>query len=139
MKKIKKPISLFLSLILILSVFTIIPASAWSTVDVYYLDLEGSVQQVIRVRELGGYTPSIAEGFYAVSTESVFDSRVTFSGNVRIVLFNGATLTAAKGITVEEGSSLTIYAQSIYEETMGVLNATGENKTAGIGSNDSQP
>ena len=136
MKKIKKPISLFLSLILILSVFTIIPASAWSTVDVYYLDLEGSVQQVIRVRELGGYTPSIAEGFYAVSTESVFDSRVTFSGNVRIVLFNGATLTAAKGITVEEGSSLTIWQEKPEEgkETGKLIVGEPDDDYAGIGS-----
>lgn len=60
---------------------------------------------------------------------------ITVSGEVNLILADGCTLNAQKGIVVTTGNSLTIYAQSAGS---GSLTATGEMKTqydvaAGIG------
>ena len=59
---------------------------------------------------------------YKVSGNVTVNSRITVNGNVHLVLADGATLTAAKGITVHSGNSLTIYGQS---KGSGKLIATG--------------
>ena len=59
--------------------------------------------------------------------------RVTVTGDVRLILANGASLTVKGGIGVADGNSLTIYAQSTDESTMGSLTATGGSYNAGIG------
>ena len=57
-------------------------------------------------------------GWYAVTNDIMISSRVTVSGNVNIILCDGATLTTPKGIEVAEGNSLTIWRQ---EGATGVL------------------
>ena len=66
------------------------------------------------------------ERWYAVTQDITLDRRITVSGDVNVILCEGTTLTAAKGVNVPEGSSLTIYGP-------GTLKAKGEGKTAGIG------
>ena len=52
---------------------------------------------------------STTESWYVVkSTVSIID-RITVNGNVSLILCDGATLTANQGITVNTGSSLTVY------------------------------
>ena len=58
---------------------------------------------------------------------------VTIKGDVHLILKDGLTLNAKLGISVGEGSKLTVYAQSEDEATMGVLNATGYGEYSGIG------
>ncbi|MBR1748140.1 MAG: uL15 family ribosomal protein [Clostridia bacterium] len=89
--------------------------------------------------DLTTWGDGVLESWIVADSDVTIDSRVTVNGTVHLILKDGVTVTANSGINVAKGSSLTIYAQSIYEETMGVLNATGENRTAGIGSNDGQP
>lgn len=77
-------------------------------------------------------------GYYVVTggtadSPITFSERVTVSGSVHLILANGCHLKAAKGITVSEGNSLTIYATSEVEGTMGKLIAEGQDRTAGIG------
>ena len=62
------------------------------------------------------------------------NSRVTAFGNVNLILCDSATLTATKGITVSEGDSLTVWAQST-GNNMGTLYAgtTTDEDSAGIG------
>ena len=50
--------------------------------------------------------------WYVVSGDVTIDDRITVTGDVRLILRDGAKLTASKGIAVNEGNSLTIYAQS---------------------------
>ncbi len=74
-------------------------------------------------------------GWYAVSGTVTIDQPITVTGAVNLILTDGCDLTAAKGIVVTDGNSLTIYAQS---ENGGTLNATGMtddsgNASAGIG------
>ena len=74
-------------------------------------------------------------GWYVVNNTVTISEPITVSGDVSLILTDGCTLTAAKGIVVTDGNSLTIYAQS---ENGGTLNATGTtddsgNASAGIG------
>ncbi|MEY8389577.1 YDG domain-containing protein, partial [Oscillospiraceae bacterium 38-13] len=74
-------------------------------------------------------------GWYAVSGTVTISEPITVSGEVNLILVDGCTLTAEKGIVVTTGNSLTIYAQS---GGTGTLNATGttdssNNASAGIG------
>ena len=78
-------------------------------------------------------------GWYAVSGTVTIDQPITVTGAVNLILTDGCDLTAAKGIVVTDGNSLTIYAQS---ENGGTLNATGMtddsgNASAGIGGSTS--
>lgn len=134
MKRIKKPISILLSLILIFSVFTIIPVTtAGALTDVRYLDLEGNVQLILKVYELN--STALSTGMYAVKRDYDIGDRITVSGNVRLVLFNGVTLHARKGITVEEGGSLTIWQEMPEEgvETGKLIVDESDDNYAGIG------
>ena len=65
------------------------------------------------------------------------NNRVTVSGAANIILKNGCTFTASKGIKVASGSSLTIYGQTTNgtTATLGKLVAYGEENLAGIGCN----
>ena len=74
-----------------------------------------------------------SNGWYVAEGNVTITKRVTVNGNVHLVLKDGATLNADKGITVESGKSLTIYAQSESPDNQGALNATGSNQESGIG------
>ena len=85
-------------------------------------------------------------GWYVVNSSVTISEPVTVSGEVNLILADGCTLTAEKGIVVTTGNSLTIYAQS---GGTGTLNATGaffRNETtfeniasAGIGGSGTAP
>ncbi len=75
------------------------------------------------------------EGWYVVSGTVTISEPITVNGAVHLILADGCTLTASKGIVVTTDNSLTIYAQS---DGTGTLNATGttdsdNNASAGIG------
>ena len=54
-------------------------------------------------------TTELKAGWYAVDGEVTVKERMVVKGDVHLILFDGATLTAEKGIGVDDGSSLTIY------------------------------
>ena len=72
------------------------------------------------------------DGWYVVNSNVTISTRVTVTGDVHLILKDGFTLNATKGINVSEGNSLTIYAQSA-GEGMGKLITTGSVSVAGIG------
>ena len=53
--------------------------------------------------------------------------------NVNLILADGCALNSPQGISVNDGNSLTIYAQSTVESEMGKLNVSGSDMNAGIG------
>lgn len=62
---------------------------------------------------VAGTTTSMSGGsWYVVSEDVTVADRISVSGDVNLVLCDGATLTAEKGISVTDGHSLTIYSQS---------------------------
>ena len=66
-------------------------------------------------------TTSWASGnTYNVTSNVTIGSRITVTGDVTLIIADGATLTASKGITIADGFTLTI-------EGSGTLIATGEN------------
>lgn len=65
-----------------------------------------------------------AEKWYYVDSDMTFSDSIAIRGDVHIVLADNATLTVEGGITLGTRSSLTVYAQSQDESTMGKLVAT---------------
>ena len=79
-------------------------------------------------------TTSMDTGWYVVNENVTVGSQIWVSGDVNLVLCDGVTLTASRGIVVRSGKSLTIYSQS---GNTGVLtaHAYGMNSSA-IGEGD---
>ena len=76
------------------------------------------------------------EAWYVVNEVAEIGERVEVSGAVNLVLCDGVTLTAEKGIHVTGGNSLTIYGQ---EAGDGRIYATAIEEQAAIGGNIDEP
>ena len=120
-------------------VIMMLPATAWAADNVSYLDASGDEQTCTTATEvtteyLEGNSYTLSAGWYVVQGEVTAASRITVNGDVHLILADGCTLTASKGIGVSPGNSLTIYGQSA---GTGTLTATGREGTnfgsAGIG------
>ena len=107
---------------------------------VSYIDVNGELKTQDGVIIISTDNPLTAWGnssgdavWYLIRGELTFADRVTVTGNVHLILADGAKLTAERGIAVTEGNSLTVYAQI---DGTGILEAKGEFNAAGIGGND---
>ena len=81
---------------------------------------------------------ALTSGWYVIDSISRVEGRIEISGNVNLILCDGAELTATHGMHVAQGNSLTVWAQSQDAYAMGTLIATGaEDGEAGIGGNAS--
>ena len=69
---------------------------------------------------------TLSSGWYQVTGNASFDSRLIIDGDVHLTLGAGTTLTAAQGVNVSSGDSLTI-------DGTGTLDAVGCEGCAGIG------
>ena len=98
--------------------------------SVPYVEANGTLRSAAAAQQITSSTTSLTAGFWYVNGDVNVSDRINTTGNVSIILCDGATLTAQKGIGVTNGNSLTIYAQS---GGTGTLNATGEDENAGIG------
>ena len=75
-------------------------------------------------------------GWWGVSGDVEHKGRIIVNKDTYLILANNATLTAKQGIFIKEGATLTIYANSEVEGTMGKILAYGEGKDwAAIGGN----
>ena len=116
------------------------PGVAWAeTVPTKYIDTNDTERTVkATVIESGEYYwyGSITHGWYVATGEVNISSRVTVSGNVNLILADGANLTVTGGIEVNGNNSLTVYAQN---EGTGKLEADASEKSgvAGIGGDGS--
>lgn len=87
---------------------------------------DGSYTRLTNQTELNG-------GWWVVDGEVTYENRITINGAVHLVLLDGATLNAGKGIYVDVNNELHIYAQQGGDAT---LNATAARENeAGIGGN----
>ena len=110
--------------------------------SISYIDDKGITQTRDSATEVTGSDTTWGaddnvEHWYVVNSTLTIDGRIEVTGDVHLILANGCTLNATKGINVSGGNSLTIYAQSA-GDNMGVLTATGANLQAGIGGNNVQ-
>ena len=98
-------------------------------------DVERTVTDVNVIDEA---TDSFVIGWNIVKGDVVFGSRIVLPEDVNLILANGATLTAQKGITVAADGDFAIYAQSNDADTMGKLIVpVADSGYAGIGSAES--
>ena len=76
---------------------------------------------------------AMSDGWYVLDGDRIFENRITVSGNVRLILTDGMTLTAKKGISVSKDATLSIYGQT---DDSGTLIVTGSSGSAGIGGDE---
>ena len=111
----KKTISILLSLIMVLSVFTVIPVvTAGALYSVSYIDADGIRQTVEDYESLDTdyENLTLSNGWYVVEWFSTVESRIICEGDVHLILCDDTFMQAHDGITVNEGSSLTVYGQT---------------------------
>ena len=106
-----------------------------------YLDASGTLCTLTSdYKVLTSSMISWTEGWYVVKNNVTISDRIMVNASdVHLILCDGVTLNARKGISVDGGRGLTIYAQSD-DNDCGVLNA-GPNdgsKAAGIGGNNTR-
>lgn len=79
--------------------------------------------------------------WYVVRDKVTIDKRITVEGEVKLILCNGAKLTAPNGIRVGKNSSLDIYAQCM-DKRRGILEASAHGNShegnAAIGGNEEE-
>ncbi len=101
--------------------------------SVSYLDASGRTQTCSAYTTISNQTEWNG-GWYVLEWNVDISDRIEVKGDVNLILENGCTLTASKGIGVKQNNSLTIYAQSADAGTMGALKAgPSDEDFAGIG------
>lgn len=119
-----------------------IPISKLNNMQVFavnsdqYIDENGDAQLIPQdIVLLTGSETTLTSGWYTSNSDLKFSSRFTITGDVHIILKNSVTITVTGGICLEESNSLSIYAQSTDEASMGKLTATADFSEAAIGGN----
>ena len=144
----KRILSILLTVCLLMA---LLPTVAFAEGSVTYLDADGTLKTSPSATEVTssdtGWGTSGTTTWYVVQGTVIIGSRVTVSGDVRLILADGCTLTVNGGIQVQDdddditngsANALTIYAQSTDESTMGKLIAKGAERdyNAVIGGNE---
>ncbi len=99
----------------------------------HYVDTTNDENELVEFKDFTEVTAEQTEwtsGTYLVSKTIENANRITVSGEVKLVLRDGTTLTASQGITVEGDNKLSVYGQ---EFGAGQLFAAGAESAAGIG------
>lgn len=114
---------------------------AESTDTSYYYDENGvrydiPQEMVVVEDETTSWNGEGGEAWYVVNEDAEIGERVEVSGVVNLVLCDGVTLTAEKGIHVTGENSLTIYGQEVGG---GKLEVKADEKQAAIGGNTNEP
>ncbi len=127
-KNLRNVLSFIICLALVMSY---VPMTALAAEGISYIDEKGEEQTYT-----GEYTEITAEsgvleaGWYVVSSDvtvkknSEFNGSLRASGDVHLILCDGATLTLTAGFIVSMDNSLTIYGQ---KDCTGILTTTGYN------------
>ena len=135
----KRILSLFCVLALCL---TMLPAQVLAIADpasvseIPYIDAAGLEQfctSAEAVTDESSVWNSEESTWYVVNSNVTISDRIIVTGDVHLILMDGASLKASAGITVNGDNSLTIYGQS---EGTGKLIATAGDAHAGIGGSD---
>ena len=99
------------------------PAVAPAAAAVSYLDETGKAQTCTQYTALTADTTQWTDGWLVVSGQVTLSAPVTVTGDVKLILSDGAQLDAPQGITLSSTAALTLYAQSTGAK-QGILNAT---------------
>ena len=121
MKIMKKAVSMLLSVVMVLTMFTVLPAAvSAATVTVEYIDADGS-EHTAEANYLSNGITSITPGWYYVMADTVFNkplelklSEYNAMTDFHIIIADDVTLTfadALTGICSDEAVTLNIYSQ----------------------------
>lgn len=127
----KKALSILFSIILIVSA---LPLAASANDAVSYIDENGELQSTTDYIVVTSETTTFLSGWYVVSSDVEISSRITVVGSVILILADGCTLTADKGIEVDGDNKLSVCGQTA--QTGALVTGTPENYYAGIGSDE---
>ncbi len=131
MRKLRKPLSFLLALVMILSVFTIVPVvTAGAAITLAYVNSAGESMGTQNCTLVTSDDTAWSDGWYAVMTHGNTANTITVSGTVNLLLCDNVTYLAYKGIDLTPGSHLIIWGQS---GGSGWLKAYGDPYHAGIG------
>ena len=147
MRLLKRTVSVVLSLIMIVSLFTIVPftANAADAVEYLYRTWDARQNKVVdHTATCTNYTTitstssplTLTSGWYVVNGDAnITDHRVTISGKVYLILLNG-TMNCEFGIRLSKGNSLFVYPG---KNSSGALDArTGSDEEANIGGDEGE-
>ena len=95
-----------------------------------YVDAQGNSHTVSNYQVLDSDMSEWEDEWLVLAEDTTINDRIYLDGVVNLILCDGATLKAPKGITVDNYSTLIIWAQA---EGSGKLTATAENGFSGIG------
>lgn len=137
-----KTLSWLLSLALVLSLVPRMSMTAMADSEVSYQEGSWSSNSVAFTAKTAANPTTLANdttawgngNWYVVPAGGVtISTRITVTGTANLILTDGTTLTASKGITVADGNTLNIYAQS-EGNNAGVLLINGvDDNNSGIG------
>ena len=102
-------LAILLAVIMTVSLFAV---GAAADNSVPYVDADGTPQTCTSATEVTANDTKWTGGWYVAEGSIKLGSRVSVSGNVSLILADGCTLNATRGISVTSGNSLTIYGQS---------------------------
>ena len=116
---------------------TLIPPFEHSGQKIPYIDENWKTQYADDPILVSTNFDDFGGGWYALTESAEFTNRITCSGDVYLILCDGKTFSALSGITVNEGSSLTIYGQELKSGAL-IANAEKVNGSAGIGGEENK-
>ena len=124
-------LAILLAVIMTVSLFAV---GAAAVDDVSFIDANGTPAERDGVTAVTKETTRWAEGWYVVNSNVTIETRITVTGDVHLILADGYTLNATRGISVTSGNNLTIYGQiagtgALIAGTVGTI----ETGHAGIG------
>ncbi len=145
MRLLKRTVSVVLALIMVVSLFTIVPFSANAADAVEYIYRSWNAAQNKVVDHYGtctNYTTitssdslTLGSGWYVVNGDATIKNRVTVSGKAHLILLSG-TLKCEDGIRLSKGNSLFVYPG---KNSSGMLNAeTGDDEQSNLGGNEGE-
>ena len=113
----QKMMWLQITVALLIAIFcsTTVPSAANDeSVQVQYVDANGNSMGTVTAQTLrpDDGQKTISGGWYAVTEDVTYNEYVILTGDVNLILCDGKTLTASKGIEVKQEARLTIWAQS---------------------------
>ncbi len=76
---------------------------------------------------------NLDDGWYVLKTSFEYGERIVISGDVKLILCDGCTLTAQKGFRINTDATLSIYAQSEGDRMGKLVTTAPDNDNAGIG------
>ena len=106
-------LAILLAVVLTVSLLTVGAAAE----NVLYIDADDTQQTCASytavTNSTDAWTAAVgAQAWYVVNSDVTIDTRITVTGDVHLILADGRTLNATRGISVTSDNSLTIYGQS---------------------------